>query len=155
MERKPKVVPPGEGQKLHIRNEAIYIKLSGEETAGACAVLESWTPPGGGPPMHRHTREDECFYVLEGEYEFRVGEQTMRAPAGTLVFGPRGIPHSFKNIGDKPARMLGLIQPAGLENLFREASEMLRSGKADRSQMAALSARYGIEEIPETLPQRP
>jgi quercetin dioxygenase-like cupin family protein len=148
MDRTPKVLSPGEGQKLQIRNEAIYVKLSGEETAGAYTVLESWTPPGGGPPRHRHSREDECFYVLEGEYEFTVGEQTVRAPAGTLVYGPRGIHHSFSNIGDKPGRMLALIQPAGLENLFREASEMLRSGKADRSQMAALSARYGIEEIP-------
>ena len=148
MERIPKVSPPGEGQKLQIRNEAIYVKLSGEESGGACAVLESWTPPGGGPPRHRHTREDECFYVLDGEYEFTVGGQTLRAPAGTLVYGPCGIPHCFKNIGEKQARILALIQPAGLENLFREASEMLRSGKADRSQMAALSARYGIEEIP-------
>ena len=148
MERIPKVLPAGEGEKLQIRNEAIYVKLSGEETAGAYTVLESWTPPGGGPPPHRHTREDECFYVLEGEYEFTVGGQTLRAPAGTLVYGPRGIPHSFKNIGEKQARILALIQPAGLENLFREASEMLRSGKADRSQMEALSARYGIEEIP-------
>lgn len=155
MQRKPKVVPPGEGQKLQIRKEAIYVKLGGEETAGAYAVLESLTPPGGGPPMHRHARQDKCFYVLEGEYEFRVGEQTMRAPAGTLVFGLRGIHHSFNNIGEKPARILGVIQPAGLENLFRESSEMLRSGDADRSQMTALSARYGIEEIPETPARRP
>jgi quercetin dioxygenase-like cupin family protein len=148
MQRKPKVLPAGEGQKLRIRNEIVFVKLAGEETGGACAVTESWTPPGGGPPLHRHTREDESFYVLEGDYEFTVGGQTFHAPAGTFVFGVRGIPHSFKNIGAKQARILALIQPAGLEKLFEEASELLRAGKADPAEMAALSARYGIEYIP-------
>jgi quercetin dioxygenase-like cupin family protein len=145
MQRKPKVLPPGEGQKLQIRNEIVFVKLAGAETGGACAVMESWTPPGGGPPLHRHTREDESFYVLEGDYEFTIGGQTVHAPAGTFLFGARGIPHSFKNIGAKQARILALIQPAGLEKLFEEASELLRSGTADPAQMAALSARYGIE----------
>jgi len=148
MERKPKVLPPGEGRKLQIRNEIVFVKLAGEETGGACAVMESWTPPGGGPPLHRHTREDESFYVLEGEYEFTVDGQIVRASAGSFVFGPRGIPHSFKNIGAKQARILALIQPAGLEKLFEEASELLRGGKADPAQMAALSARYGIDYLP-------
>jgi quercetin dioxygenase-like cupin family protein len=147
MERNPKVLRAGEGKKLQIRDETIYVKLSGEETQGGCAVLEGWTPPGGGPPMHRHTREDECFYVLEGQYEFRVGDQMVPAPKGAFVFGPRGIPHSFNNIGTTEARILVLIQPAGLEKLFEEASEMLRSGRADPVQMAALSERYGIEEM--------
>jgi len=148
MDRTPKVLLAGEGQKLQIRNEIIFVKLAGAETGGACAVTESWTPPGGGPPLHRHTREDESFYVLEGDYEFTIGGQTVHAPAGTFLFGARGIPHSFKNIGAKQARILALIQPAGLEKLFEEASERLCSGKADPAQMAALFARYGIEYLP-------
>ena len=104
--RTPKVLAPGEGKKLQILAEMGWVKLSGSETAGAYAIMEGQTPPGAGPPQHRHSREDEAFYVLEGEYEFNVGGQRIRAPGGTFVFGPRGVAHSFRNIGATPARML-------------------------------------------------
>jgi quercetin dioxygenase-like cupin family protein len=140
-----KIVPPGKGKPLQIRTETVFIKLSGADTGGQYAVTESWTPPGAGPPPHRHSREEETFYVLEGEYEFTVAGQVLRAPAGSLIFGPRGIPHSFKNIGGSTARVLALIQPAGLEHFFEEMTEMLAAGPLDPAKAAALSARYGVE----------
>jgi quercetin dioxygenase-like cupin family protein len=140
-----KVVPPGEGKRLQIRTETAFIKLSGAETGGLYAVMEGWTPPGAGPGPHRHSREDETFYVLEGEYEFTVAGQAVRAPAGSLVFGARGISHSFKNIGGSTARLLVLIQPAGLERFFEQITEMLERGPVDQAKLAALAAQYGVE----------
>lgn len=141
----PKVVPPGEGKRLQIIAETGFIKLNGAETAGLCAVMEGWTPPGAGPPMHRHTREDETFYVLEGVYEFTIGDQKLRAPAGSLVFGPRNIPHTFNNIGASPARILILAQPAGIEHFFEEISDTVLAGPPNPDQLAALASRYGID----------
>jgi hypothetical protein len=100
-------------------------------------VLEGWTPPGAGPPVHRHRREDETFYVLAGE--------AILAPASTRVFDSRGIPHSFKSIGDPPARMLFLIQSAGFESFFEELTQVLASGPPDPAKLAALAAQYVVE----------
>jgi len=141
----PKLVPPGEGKRLQILAETGFIKLSGAETAGLYAVMEGWTPPGAGPPMHRHSREEETFYVLEGEYEFTVGDQKLRAPAGSLIFGPRHIPHTFRNIGKSPARMLIFAQPAGIEHFFEELSDLVLAGPLNPDKLAALAARYGID----------
>jgi quercetin dioxygenase-like cupin family protein len=141
----PKVVPPGEGQRLQILAETGFIKLSGAETGGADAIMEGWTPPGAGPPMHGHSREDETFYVFAGEYEFTVGAKKVRAPVGSLVSGPRGIRHSFNNIGGSEARMLVLAQPAGIEHFFEEMSDMLALGPPDPVRLGELAGRYGIE----------
>jgi quercetin dioxygenase-like cupin family protein len=141
----PKLVPPAQGKRLQILAEIGFIKLSGAETAGLYAVMEGWTPPGAGPPIHRHSREEETFYVLEGEYEFTVGEQKLHGPAGSLVFGPRHIPHTFKNIGKSPARMLILAQPAGVEHFFEEMSDMVLASPPNPDKLAALASRYGID----------
>jgi quercetin dioxygenase-like cupin family protein len=143
--RTPKVLAPGEGKRLQILAEVGCVKLSGSETGGACAIMEGQTPPGAGPPQHRHAREDEAFYILEGEYEFNVGGRRIRAPGGTFVFGPRGVAHSFKNIGATPAGMLIVTQPAGTEKFFEELSRLASSGPPEPLQVAALAASYGIE----------
>jgi quercetin dioxygenase-like cupin family protein len=143
--RTPKVLAPGEGKKLQILAEMGWVKLSGSDTAGAYAIMEGQTPPGAGPPQHRHSREDEAFYVLEGEYEFNVGGQRIRAPGGTFVFGPRGVAHSFRNIGATPARMLIVTQPAGIEKFFEELGRLASSGPPELLQVTALAASYGIE----------
>src|ERR1700732_4950830 len=142
--RTPKVLASGEGKKLQILAEVGWVKLSGSETGGAYAIMEGQTPPGAAPPQHRPAGEDEAFYILEGEYEFNVGGQRIRAPGGTFVFGPRGVAHSFKNIGATPARMLLAPQPAGIEKFFEELS-WLASGPPEPMQVAALAASYGIE----------
>src|SRR5262249_62020325 len=82
MKAKPKIVPPGAGKALHVLGDVVTSVVVGADTGGAYAVQQQATQPGGGPALHRHSREDEGFFVLEGEYEFRVGEQTLRAPPG-------------------------------------------------------------------------
>jgi quercetin dioxygenase-like cupin family protein len=103
--------------------DLVTFKISGEDAAGAFTLGEEIIPPQGGPPPHTHTREDETFYVLEGELEFVVGGRTISAAAGSVVYGPRGIVHSFRNVVSTPSRMVVIITPAGLEEFFEEVGE--------------------------------
>jgi quercetin dioxygenase-like cupin family protein len=143
-EPSPKLVHPREGKRLQILAETGFLKLSGHETNGQFALMEGWTPPGAGPPLHRHTHEDETFYILEGEYEFTVGDSKLHAPAGSVVFGPRGIFHAFKNIGSSQARMLVYAQPAGVDHFFEEVSDLVESGAADPAKLTEIASHYGI-----------
>lgn len=90
---------PDEGKSLWVVGELITLKLVGEDTKGAFTLLEEITLPQGGPPPHLHRREDETFYVIEGKLEFMVGDRTVPATAGSVLYGPRDILHGFKNVG--------------------------------------------------------
>jgi hypothetical protein len=107
-------------------------------------VQQQATQPGGGPPLHRHSREDEGFFVLEGEYEFRVGEQTFRAAPGTFVFGPRGITHTFKCLGPSPGKIQVILSPPGFEACFEELDVLARQGTPEMGQLVALAGKYGV-----------
>lgn len=129
---------------------------TGEETAGQLALIEAVAKKGNGPPRHIHYREDELFYVLEGEVTIFVGDETIKATVGTSVFLPRGIPHSF-NIESEQARTLILLTPAGFENWFTEFGEpaqsltlppMTEPSYADVERMIEVGERYGIEFLP-------
>src|SRR5688572_10371319 len=100
----------------------------GEDTDGKYALWEALVPPGGGPPPHVHSREEEGFYILEGEITFFVGEQRIVATAGMFANMPVGTPHAFKNESSKPARMLISVAPAGLEKMFFEVGQPLPVG---------------------------
>ena len=141
----PKVVPPGAGKALHVLGDVVMSLVVGADTGGAYAVQQQATHPGGGPPLHRHSREDEGFCVLEGEYEFQVGEQTFRAGPGTFVFGPRGIPHTFKCVGPGPGKIQVIISPPGLEAFFEEVDVLARQGPPDMGRVVALAGKYGVE----------
>jgi quercetin dioxygenase-like cupin family protein len=95
-------VPPGGGRSFWLLGELYTTKALGEDTDGAFAFVEGTTPPQAGPPPHVHGREDETFWVLEGELEFMVGGGTVRAPAGSFVHAPRGIPHTTKTWARPP-----------------------------------------------------
>src|SRR6476659_5427865 len=95
-----------EGRTIAVVGDVYRFLAVGEDTGGRYALWEAIVPPGGGPPPHVHSREEEGFYVLEGEITFRVGEDRLVAGAGTFANMPVGTPHSFKNEGNTPARML-------------------------------------------------
>jgi quercetin dioxygenase-like cupin family protein len=116
-------VAEGEGKRLWVADELMTFKASGEDTGGAYALTDSVVPSGGGPPPHIHQREHEAFWVLEGELEVQVGENTFRARAGSFVHLPKGIQHAYQNVGTGPARFLTLIVPAGLEKFFEEVGK--------------------------------
>ena len=93
-------VRPGEGNSLWVLGELVTYKTTSEQTGGAYSLFEVMTRPGAGPPPHVHHREDESFYVLEGEFEFSGDEETLRVGAGSLLYVPKGTLHTHKNIGE-------------------------------------------------------
>jgi uncharacterized cupin superfamily protein len=95
-------------------------RATGEDTNCKYAIWEAIVPPGGGPPPHAHSREEEGFYILEGEITFQIGDQRVVATAGMFANMPVGTPHSFKNESSKPAKMLISVAPTGLEDMFFE-----------------------------------
>ena len=141
-----KVVPAGAGQTLWVAGGRYTVKASGEDTGGAYTLMELLLPPAAGPPPHRHAREEESFYILEGTLEFQVGEDRVTAAAGAYVKAPRGLSHSFTNVGTAPARVLMLITPPGLEKFFAEISQP--EGEAPSAQtlekVKKIAPRYGV-----------
>jgi quercetin dioxygenase-like cupin family protein len=121
------------------------IKLDGSHTNGAFALIEQNNQPGTTVPEHFHTQEDEIFYVLEGEMEFTVAKEKIVATAGTTVFLPRGVPHSFRVAGNG-ARALIMLQPAGTEKMFREL-HALPPGEPDFNQVGKICSKYGIHFV--------
>ena len=97
------------------------IKVTAEQTGGRLSIIEITEPPNAAAPLHVHHREDESFWVLEGDVTFEVGEATIEASAGDFAFGPRGIPHRY-TVGPAGCRMLFIMTPGGFENLVREMS---------------------------------
>ncbi len=113
---------PGEGDARWFLGALLTIKSSAETTDGAVAVIEHHATEGHGSPLHVHHNEDEWFYVTEGELTFWIGGDVIKAPAGSFVFGPRGIPHTFL-VSSAEARFLLVTEPAGLEGFVRELSQ--------------------------------
>jgi mannose-6-phosphate isomerase-like protein (cupin superfamily) len=94
------------------------IKADAAATGGVLGLAEGIIPPGHSASMHVHRDEDEAFYVLEGTVDFACGDERFRAEAGAFVFLPRGLPHTFLGVGPTAARVLILLLPGGLEELF-------------------------------------
>jgi quercetin dioxygenase-like cupin family protein len=114
---KPIIRPSGTGPAVWGPGDLYNFLVTGKETNSAFFQFEAIVPTGGGPPPHSHSREDESFYVVSGELELMIGESTYRAKAGDFVFVPRGMIHTFKNVGDSTAVQLVTFVPAGMEGL--------------------------------------
>jgi quercetin dioxygenase-like cupin family protein len=138
-----KIIGPKEGKSLNVLGDRQLIKLTGEDTAGAFAMVEQQNLPGTSIPSHMHTREQETFYIAEGQVEFTSGQETIVAGPGTTVFLPAKTPHSFKVIGDQPARVIVLISPPGCEKMFEELAA-LPPGPPDMGKIANIIGHYGV-----------
>jgi quercetin dioxygenase-like cupin family protein len=142
-------VPPSEGKVLRVQpGETHILKAVGADTNGAYTLIEIIVEPQVGPPMHLHRREVEAFYVLEGTFAFQVGDRALTGTAGWFMTIPKGIPHSFKNIGTTSARMLLLFVPADIENFFEDLSKLNAAGTLDIEHIIAVSKKQGIEILP-------
>ena len=119
------------------------LRATGQTTNGAFGLVENLMPPGFASPYHTHHLEDEAFYVLEGDMAFVCGGNWITATRGTYVFGPRGIPHGFKVLGDGPARLLLLCAPGGFEQSVVEMSEPAPA-PPDMAKLLAMAAKYKI-----------
>ena len=144
---------PGEGHTIAVVGDVYRFLATGEDTDGKYAMWEAIVPPGGGPPPHVHSREQEGFYILEGEITLQIGDKRRVATAGMFANMPVGTPHSFKNESDKPAKMLITVAPAGLEQMFFEVGVPVVQGattaappkKEEIEKLLAVAPRYGIE----------
>ena len=118
----PSVVRSDEGDARWWFGSLAVIKATAAETGGQFTIVEITEPPGAEAPLHVHHREDEAFWILEGDVTLEVGGTTVQASAGDYAFGPRGIPHRY-TVGERGCRMLFICTPGGFETLVREMSE--------------------------------
>src|SRR6516162_8085766 len=150
---KPIIRTPQQGRTVALVGDVYRFLATGEDTNGKYALFEAIVGPGGGPPLHVHSREEQGFYILEGEITFTINDERVLATAGMFANMPVGTPHSFKNESDKPARMLISVAPAGLEKMFFEVGVPLAEGattalpptKDEIERLLAIAPRYGIE----------
>ena len=118
-----------EAETVSVVSDVYRVMATSAETGGLLGLVDAIVPPGGGPPPHVHSREDEFFYVIEGEITFHVeSREPIRARAGTFVFSPRGVRHRFANESARPARMLFGVLPGGMEKMFIETGARLEPG---------------------------
>jgi mannose-6-phosphate isomerase-like protein (cupin superfamily) len=135
----PFAVRAGEGRiATTLTGDSACIKTDTQNTFGSLTVMELTISPKLGPALHTHVREDEVWYVLEGEFRFKAGDLMFAASAGDMAFGPRGTPHNFQNVGETPGRLLVVTTPSGTERLFDEYTKLL-PGPVDPETIAALT----------------
>jgi mannose-6-phosphate isomerase-like protein (cupin superfamily) len=122
----------------------LTIKVASRDTDNAFTVFEGWTNPLQGPPLHVHRDQDEWWYILDGEFLFEVGGQEIHARTGDVVFAPRGIPHTFQNVGATPGHTLTSAVPGGMDEFF-EALEMAapRGSVPDPAKLDPVCEKYG------------
>jgi mannose-6-phosphate isomerase-like protein (cupin superfamily) len=150
---KAKSVGPDEGKMGFLGSIGVRFLIDGEETDQGFSLVEHpMSPRALAAPLHRHTREDEYTFVLEGKVGALLGDEVLVAEPGDLVWKPRNQWHTFWNAGDEPARILEIIAPAGFERFFQELSDMGGALKADPQELGELSARYGLEMQPDSAP---
>jgi mannose-6-phosphate isomerase-like protein (cupin superfamily) len=145
-------VAPGEGERIWIVGDTLTFKSTGESTGGDLVLVENLTAPGGGPPPHIHTRENEFFYVLDGTFEIRIGDELHTLGPGGHAYVPRGTVHNFRNTAQTPSRILVGFTPGGMERFFRESGRPATDdGPApalDEDEIARTSVaarKYGLE----------
>jgi quercetin dioxygenase-like cupin family protein len=139
---------PGQGHVLRALGDEITLLLDGEQTGGALMMGVLISPPGGGPPPHYHLHEDEWFIVQEGRVSFFASGQWQEVPVGTTVYIPRTVVHTFKNVGDKPCRMLIAASPAGFEKFFAHcAEECARPGPVNFERIVQIAGEHGIHFV--------
>ncbi len=144
----PIQVPNDGGQSVNILGIPMFIRIHGRDTGGVVSVVESHDVPGGGPPPHIHQREDETFQILAGDYEWTVGGKTFIAKPGTTIFAPRGIPHTYRYLGQAPGRLMCVINPAGFEGFFEEIGRLSSREQQDLPRVVAIAQKFGLEILP-------
>ena len=142
------VLGPSGGELVHLGGLGVRFMIDSETAGGGFSLVEHPIAPRTlAAPLHRHTGEDEYSYVLEGRVGVQLGDETLEAGPGELVFKPRNQWHAFWNPGDEPARLLEIISPGGFEQYFAEIAPLLPPNREepDFEALAAAQARYGLE----------
>jgi quercetin dioxygenase-like cupin family protein len=147
--KEPQIILTGQGRKMNVLGHEITLKLSSQETGGEYYVFQVTTPPGHSIPPHVHQNEDEVIEVVEGEFEFQLGDQVKQGGVGAIVHFPRYVPHGFRNIGSKSGRTLWTVMPgSNFEQFFEEISALPANEPPDMGQVVAIFGKYGMEVLP-------
>jgi mannose-6-phosphate isomerase-like protein (cupin superfamily) len=148
------VIGPSDGKAGFLGSIGVRFMINGEDAGGDFSLVEHpLSPRALAAPLHRHSREDEYSFVLEGRMGGLLGDEVVEAGPGELVFKPRNQWHTFWNAGDEPCRILEIIAPAGFEHYFEELSDKVAALQLDPDDLAALGERYGLEMKPESIPE--
>jgi quercetin dioxygenase-like cupin family protein len=149
MSQKAVIRKPGEGREVTLAGKPLAFLVTGEDTKHTS--MFDWTLPAGfSTGLHVHRVQEETFYVLEGECEWQVDGQTIRATPGTYLFLPPGVPHDIRNTSDRPARMIMTVSPPGHEHYFEELADLAKSGgRPDANAIAELRSRYDTKQLSE------
>jgi quercetin dioxygenase-like cupin family protein len=150
----PVAVASEEGEARWWFNSLAVIKATAADTGGQMTIVEITAPAGDEAPLHVHHREDEAFWILEGDAIFEVGDQRIDAHAGDYLFGPRDIPHRY-TVGDAGCRMLFIVTPGGFDHMVVEMSKPAASRtlpppsdeEPDWERIAAIAKAYGNELV--------
>ncbi|MCA6438538.1 MAG: cupin domain-containing protein [Sediminibacterium sp.] len=122
-------------------------KVSTKDSDGDVCVFETTRVKEGGPSFHLHYNQDEFWYIIKGEFLFKVGEETFTAKAGDTVFGPRNVPHAFSKVGEGEAKILMFFQPAGkMEEMFQKISEGITKNMSEE-EMDKFRHEHGIKKV--------
>lgn len=147
------VIGPSDGKAGFLGSIGVRFMIDGEDAGGDFSLVEHpLSPRALAAPLHRHTREDEYSFVLEGRMGGLLGDDVVEAGPGDLVFKPRNEWHTFWNAGEEPCRILEIIAPAGFEHFFEELVDLGGVLNASEQELATLNDRYGLEMKPETVP---
>lgn len=146
MNAKPLIRRPGETGGVMLRGQPMAFLVTGKDTRHTS--MFDWTIPAGfATGRHVHRVQEETFYMLEGECEWHVAEELVRATPGTYLFIPPGVPHNITNISDKPARVLMTVSPPGHEHYFEELAKLTASGPPDAKAISELRARFDTDQL--------
>ncbi len=148
-----KIVAKGQGKQGWLGGLGIRFMVPGADSAGGFSLVEHPLKPRMlAAPLHRHSREDEYSYILQGRVGAVLGDEVVFGGPGDLIYKPRGEWHTFWNAGDDDASLLEIISPAGLEKYFEELIQLFPNGKPVREKIGPIAARYGLELDPSTIP---
>ena len=148
-----RVLGPKDGKAGFLGSIGVRFMIDGGESGGGFSLVEHpMSAHALAAPLHRHSREDEYSYVVEGRVGALLGDEVVLGGPGDTIFKPRNQWHTFWNAGDEPARLLEIIAPAGFEQFFAELVALGGVATADPGVMGALCARYGLEMDPQSVP---
>ena len=147
------VLGPKDGAAGFLGSIGVRFLVDADGAAGRFALVEhSMSARALAAPLHRHSREDEHSYIIEGRVGALLGDDVVHGEPGDLIVKPRGQWHTFWNAGDEPARLLEIISPAGFEGYFAELVELGGSTAIEPPERAALAAKFGLEVDPQSVP---
>jgi quercetin dioxygenase-like cupin family protein len=148
-----RVLGPREGKAGSLGTIDVRFMIGGADAGERFSLVEHPMPARTlAAPLHRHTREDEYSYVLEGRMGALLGDEVLLGQPGDLIFKPRGQWHTFWNAGDQPARILEIISPAGFERFFDELVDLGGVTRAEPERFVELCARYELQMDPGSVP---